>query len=224
MSFENLITASFMLDFLYSFIIILISIIIYSSTKEMYELSSYKALKYFRLAFLFFALAFFFRIFIDVLLVVFEFAQAFSLSPTLVGIVSLFLFMYSSTMATFYLLYSVLWKNLKKYKFMPYALHIIAVVASVFSILFSDVRIVLFFQIFIFLFITILNYLVYLKSKTNKAKRELYTLYLSIFVFWTLNIFDLLSNHFYPIVELIVYLSSIALFTIILYKVVKKVG
>ena len=224
MVFNNFISGTVFADFLYSFVIILISLIIYFSTKEMYELSSYKAMKYFREAFLFFALAFFFRIFIDVLLVVYEFAEAFSLSPNLVGLGALFFFMYSSTMAIFYLLYSVLWKNLKKYKFMPLILNLVAVIISAVSILLSDVRVILLFQIFIFLFMVILNYLVYLKSKTSKIKRELYSLYLFLFVFWVLNIFDLLSSHFYPFIELVVYAVSVVLFVLVLYKVVKRVG
>ena len=62
---RNLINPSFGTEIMYSFIIIMCSLIIYFSTREMYELSSYKGLKYFRLAFLFFAVAYFFRSFIQ---------------------------------------------------------------------------------------------------------------------------------------------------------------
>ena len=45
-------------ELLYSFIIIAISLIIYFSTREIEILSSYKGIKYFRFAFMFFGIAF----------------------------------------------------------------------------------------------------------------------------------------------------------------------
>ena len=58
-------------ELIYSFVIIVSSLMIYYSTKEMYELSSYKGIKYFRQAFLLFAIAYFFKSFIKILLVYF---------------------------------------------------------------------------------------------------------------------------------------------------------
>lgn len=40
-------------EVIYSFVIIVCSLMIYFGTKELYELSSYKGIKYFRQAFLF---------------------------------------------------------------------------------------------------------------------------------------------------------------------------
>ena len=48
-------------ELIYSFVIILCSLMVYFGTKELYELSSYKGIKYFREAFLFFAIAYAFR-------------------------------------------------------------------------------------------------------------------------------------------------------------------
>ena len=48
-------------ELIYSFVIIACSLMVYYGTKELYELSSYKGIKYFRQAFLFFAIAYFFR-------------------------------------------------------------------------------------------------------------------------------------------------------------------
>ena len=59
-------------ELIYSFVIIVCSLMVYYATKEMYELSSYKGIKYFRQAFLFFAIAYFFRYFIQFFLVFFN--------------------------------------------------------------------------------------------------------------------------------------------------------
>ena len=51
-------------ELIYSFVIILCSLLIYFETKELYELSSHKGIKYFRRSFLFFGIAYFVRYFI----------------------------------------------------------------------------------------------------------------------------------------------------------------
>src|SRR3989339_748726 len=53
-------SCGFMLEILYSFVIIVCSLMIYFGTKELYELSSHKGIKYFRLSFLFFAIFYYF--------------------------------------------------------------------------------------------------------------------------------------------------------------------
>ena len=55
-------------EIIYSFVIIFCSLLVYFGTKEIYELSSHKGIKYFREAFLFFAIAYFFRFLIKVIL------------------------------------------------------------------------------------------------------------------------------------------------------------
>jgi hypothetical protein len=98
-------------ELIYSFVIIICSLMVYYSTKEMYELSSYKGIKYFREAFLFFAIAYFFRYFIQFFLFLFNIRDILEFSPAYIGWISLFVFLYSSSMAIFYLLYSVMWKK-----------------------------------------------------------------------------------------------------------------
>ena len=59
-------------EIIYSFVIIVCSLMIYFATKELYELSKHKGIKYFRLSFLFFAIAYFFRSFIKIVLFYFD--------------------------------------------------------------------------------------------------------------------------------------------------------
>jgi hypothetical protein len=95
-------------ELIYSFVIIICSLMIYYATKEVYELSSHKGIKYFRLSFLFFAIAYFSRYFIMFILNFLNLDNLFFISPRSIFSASLFVFIYSSSMAIMYLLCSVM--------------------------------------------------------------------------------------------------------------------
>ena len=80
-------------ELIYSFVIVVCSLMIYYATKEVYELSSYKWIRYFRQAFLFFSLAYFFRYSIKFFLVLFNMKEILDISPRYVGWISLFVFL-----------------------------------------------------------------------------------------------------------------------------------
>src|SRR3989339_162236 len=117
-------SCGFMLEILYSFVIIVCSLMIYFGTKELYELSSHKGIKYFRLSFLFFAIAYFFRSFIKFVVIYFNIESIFNFSP--------------KTMAIFYLLYSVMWKKLEKSPNKIYLFHFFAFIISLITIIFMN--------------------------------------------------------------------------------------
>jgi len=54
-------------ELIYSFVIMLCSLMVFFGTKQIYELSSHKGIKYFRLAFLFFCSRVFRKIFYKIL-------------------------------------------------------------------------------------------------------------------------------------------------------------
>ena len=93
------------IEILYSVIVILLCILIYFKTKEVYDLSKHKGIKYFRNTFLFFGMAFFFRL-IPVSLI---FSR--NIAKPLLQI-SLFLVSYFSILAILSLLSSIIWKKL----------------------------------------------------------------------------------------------------------------
>ena len=86
---------------------------IYFGTKEIYDLSSYKGIKYFRQAFLFFAIAYFFRFLIEFVVISFNTNEIFEIYPIVLGYFALFIFMYLSSISIFYLIYSISWKKWK---------------------------------------------------------------------------------------------------------------
>src|SRR3989339_145081 len=108
-------SCGFMLEILYSFVIIVCSLMIYFGTKELYELSSHKGIKYFRLSFLFFAIAYFFRSFIKFIVMYFNIETIFNFSPKTFGILfgpaTMFVFMSLITII-FMNPFVYLWMNL----------------------------------------------------------------------------------------------------------------
>jgi hypothetical protein len=211
-----------LIELIYSLIIIASSLIIYFSTKEIYELSNHKGIKYFRIAFLFFALAYIFRFSIKFIIATFNLPRILHIHPPVFGLFALFVFMYASTMAMFYLLNSVIWKRSNKYLTLP-TFHITAMVVALISIFTQNVIILLFVQAAVFLFIAVESYLNYKKSDKKSISR-LYTVYGLLFVFWILNILDVLVPNFLRFLQLTIYAASVVVMILILYKVLKKTG
>jgi hypothetical protein len=215
---NSLATVGFGMELLYSFVIIVCSLIIYFGTRELYKLSSHKGIKYFRQAFLFFALAYFFRSFIKFILIVLEVNLR---NFRTLGIWVLGLFMYASTIAILYLLYSIKWKPWEKHKSVIYLFHILALIVSLVSIFAGAVGILLTVQVVLFIFVALASYPIHKKSK---KKHSMYAIYLLLFGFWILNVIDIVIPNFLQTFQIFIYLASIGVFLLILYKVVKKVG
>jgi hypothetical protein len=210
-------------ELLYSFVIIICSLMIYFSTKEMYDLSAYKGIKYFRQAFLYFAIAFFFRYFINFIIVLFNVSEIREFSPMHIGWLSLFWFMYFSFMAAFYLLYSVVWKKWNHDKTKIYVFNAVAIPMAAIGALIGGVLINAIITLILLLVILAVVLIAYKDSDKHKGK-SMYAIYLMLFVFWILNIVDIIIPRFLEMVRLLIYLVSIFLFMFILYKVLRKTG
>ena len=208
-------------EILYSFVIIVCSLMIYFGTKELYKLTSHKGIKYFRLSFLFFALAYFFRSFIKIILFYFEISELRTILP-IFGSVTLFIFMYFSSMAIFYLLYSVMWRKWKS-KWIICYLHIISLAIAIITLLFQNPLIYFLMNILFFIFI---SFTVFISFKQSKKKKHsnLYAIYLMLLIFWIFNILDILIPNFLQAFQLFIYLISLGIFLLIFYKVIRKTG
>lgn len=211
-------------EILYSFVIIVCSLMVYYGTKELYELSSYKGIKYFRQAFLFFAIAYFFRSFIKFILLYFNVREIREFSPMLFGNFTLLIFIYFSSLAIFYLLYSIMWKKWNGNSNKIYLLHGLALVISVISVYSRNSLIYLGLNIFLFCFVILSVYIAYKNSKNKFKGHNLYAIYVLLLLFWILNIIDILIPSFFQTFQLFIYLASSGIFLTILYRVLKKVG
>jgi len=214
-------------EMIYSFVIIACSLMVYYATRELYELSSYKGIKYFRLAFLFFAIAYFFRYSIRFILSFFNIRTMHEFLPEYFGIMgplTLFFFMYFSAMAVFYLLYSVMWKRWNGNSKMIYVFHAVAVIISLVSIISRRSDALLGINLALLILISFVYYIAHRDSKTKKRGNDLYAVYMLLFVFWILNIMDIMIPSFLQQFQMLIYLASSGIFLAILYKVLRKTG
>ncbi len=202
-------------DTIYSFVIIFVSLMIYFATKELYELSQHKGIKYFRLAFLFFALAYTFRFLAQFIVLSLGHPRTFTTNLGAISITSLLLFTYASTSAIFYLWASNHWRWFAK-PHSSFLLHAIALAISFISIITQNTFLLLVIQLVL---VIVLAFTFYNKKK---SKQSLHALYVLLAIFWALNLIDMLLPNFFFQVQIIIYLASIGLFLILLQRVIKK--
>ena len=196
---------------------------VYFGTRELYELSSYKGIKYFRQAFLFFAVAYFFRSFIKFVMDYFKISRILDFSPMIFGQFSLLLFIYFSSMAVFYLIYSLMWKKWNGSSKKIYLFHALAVIISLAGIFFINPMVYLGLNIFLLIFVIIISFISNSDKKRGK-KNNLHMIYTLLFIFWFFNVMDVLIPDFLQNIQLFIYLISLGIFLTILYKVLKKTG
>ncbi len=224
----NFLAGGIGVELVYSFIIIICSMMIYFSTKEIDKLTSYKGIKYFRLSFLFFAFAYFFRYFIKFFLFSFNLNGILEFSPMFIGAISLFVFLYFSIMAILFLLYSLMWKRWNHGNLTITIFNVFALILAFISTFVQGVFSYLITNLILLVIILAILLIAYKDSKKNpKTKsrsKNPFIIYLLLSIFWILNVIDILMPKFLSIYQLIIYLISVLLFMIILYKVLKKTG
>lgn len=208
-------------EVVYSFVIIICCLMIYFSTKKLYELSSHKGIKYFRNSFLIFAFAYFFKSFVKFSSIIFNQKVILGISPYLLSFMSSFIFIFLNSIAIFCLLYSIIWKKID-YKLMPSLFYIIAFIISIIMLLSKNPLTYLIVN----LFLLILSIgIIYAAKNTNKNKpNKMYSTYFLLSIFLILNIIDTFIPNFLQSFQLIIYLSSLGIFLVILYKVLTKIG
>jgi hypothetical protein len=221
---QKLMTASLGMEIIYVFVIILCGLLIYYGTRELYLLSAHKGIKYFRLSFLFFAISYFFRFLIKLIMFLFEPKQIANFSPLFFGPIMQMFFLYFSSMAVFYLLYSVVWKKIDSKETNILFFHLVAILVSILSIIFNNFTFYLVVNLFLFTFVTIIFFISHKNNKRKKTKNNLGIIYSLLFLFWILNILDILIPTILQSFQMLIYLSSIGIFISILYKVLRKTG
>ncbi len=212
------------IELLYSFVIVICSLMIYRATREMYELSSYKGIQYFRRAFLFFAIAYFFRYSIKYLIFFFNLQEIIELNPHAIGNLSLFIFLYSSFMAMFYLLYSVMWKKWSHTPIKVLLINSAALLLAFLGVISHSQEMSIFLNAALLVAISFVFSKAYHESHNKEKGKGLYFIYFLLVLFWILNIIDILLPRFLHIYQIGIYLVSTFLFMAILYKVLKRSG
>ena len=211
-------------EIIYTFVIIVCSLMVYFGTKEIYDLSSYKGIKYFRQAFLFFAMAYLFEFVINFIIIYFNLHEIFEIFPLMLGYLALFVFIYMSLISIFYLIYSMSWKKWKEESKVIYAFHAIAILIALATIIFRNQWFYVGLNILLLLSAIIAASVSSYSQRHKSKKNNLLAIYLLLFVFFILNVFNILVPVFFESLKLITYLMSLGIFLVILYKVLKKSG
>jgi len=203
-------------EFIYTLVIVFLCFLVYYKTKEMYDLTKHKGIKYFRFAFLFFGLSYACRFLIHLIqlsLIAFDFILPkrflFPVFMVPVG--------YFSTMAILFLAYSLVWKKLKYRKFINLA-NIIALTISISAFLYHSPFVLSLIQL------PLLISILFIVAKKHSKKKKTNTLgiYFLIIAFWFVSLFLLGPKGKMPYeVMITLELISIALFSTIYYKVSK---
>ena len=218
-------------EIIYSYIIIICSLIIYFGTKKIYDLSSHGGIKYFRQTFLLISIGFFSRTFIKFLIFYLEFDNFFDIARgrlfRIVGNISQFIFIYISIITILYLSYSIIWKKWKDKKGIIIGFHIFTLIISSLSLYIENIAPYVISQIITLSFLLYCIYSSHKKrEKKNRKKKSTisYLIYFLIAGFWLLNSFEVIIPNLFNNTKIIIYLSSITLFMIMLYKVLITLG
>lgn len=181
----------FIPEIAYTLIIVVFCLIIYFKTKDIYDLTRYEGIRYFREAFLLFSVSYIIRFFNGIIMFSDmtlgsgfprrEFLPMFFIPP-LMG--------YFSTIAIFYLVYSSFWKELNR-KYMLIFFHAFAVVLSIATFLTRSQMVLLIVQSVLLITVAVSVFIPGKNKKKNKKISQTKIIYLMIFVLWIINIWIL---------------------------------
>lgn len=202
----------------YTLIVVFLCFMIYFKTKEIYDLSKHEGINYFRITFLFFALAYIFRF-----LHIFSLLVGITLdADSLMEIFRIFPFPlvfngYFSTLAILSLTYSIIWKKLH-IKHTLLLFNAIAILISGIAFISRSPFILILSQALLLIFTIILTCYFYIQSRKFS---QLFILYVLFLLFWVVNQFAL-GPRFIPFeIQTAFQVISIAVIGIIYYKVAK---
>lgn len=209
----------FVIELVYTLIILIFCFLVYFKTREIYDLTKHKGIQFFRYAFLFFGLAYASRLFLYIMIVggifVFEsFRQLRSILP-----ISNLVTAYFSTIAILYLIYSTIWKKISVEHFLTLS-NIVALFVAVIAFISISPMIVSLTQLLLLgatIFISVRTY------EKDKKITNIRALYFLIAIFWLISLFVLdTPRMFLPFgLKVVLQIISLIVFSVIYYRVAK---
>ncbi|MCX9013264.1 MAG: hypothetical protein OIN89_00455 [Candidatus Methanoperedens sp.] len=201
----------------YTLIVVFICFSIYYKTREIYGLTKYEGIKYFRITFIFFGLAFLFR-FISIFVMLMGMTFDIEISRYLFRIFPLVFNGYFSTMAILSLTYSMVWKELQ-IKHMLIVSNVIAIIISGIAFFSRSSYLLIEAQAVLLIFTVIMALFAYSRSKKIS---QIFILYVLFFLFWIVNLLALGPRRFIPFeIQTAFQIISIAVIGIIYVKVTR---
>jgi hypothetical protein len=215
-----------MIELVFTVIAVFFCFLIYFKTRESYELTKHKGIRYFRDAFLFLSLSFLMR-FLFSLVMFSRFAFDFIIPREMFGPFFILPLGYFSTMGIFYLIFGTIWRRFNN-KAMLITGHIIAVALSVVSFITRSHIILLLLQSVFLVIAVILSFSAQkAEKKAENRLSQTKLLYMLMGVLWLINLWIIdrggMRMHLSPVVGIFFHLIFLAVFVFIYIKVSKWV-
>jgi hypothetical protein len=204
-------------ELVYTLVIVLLCFLVYFKTKELYDLTRHKGIKYFRLAFLLFGVAYATRLLTHLIMIGHIALDYMMPRGWLIGI-SMTAMSYLSTMAMVYLIYSTIWKRFNTMGFLLIS-NAIAIMLFAISFFTRSLELITLVQLLLLLATVVISTILHRKDKMLSKTRVLYLL---VSIFWLMSLFIVgpIRFRFFEI-EFVLRIVSIAIFAIIYYRVSK---
>ncbi len=211
-------------EFTYFLLVVIISLYIYLKTKEIYELTKHKGIYHFRQIFLYFALAYVFRL-LQIFMMFSRDLFSLAILPREFQPFNFFFVSYFSTLAILSVIVSTNIRNIKlKEKTLNIILHVFSFLASFFVAFFFSNFILLLLQTLTFLvalFLLFVNSII--KSKeTSKFLSQNKITYVLLFVFWLASTFAFIRGLLPREIKIPLYIISVGVFFSIMFRVRKR--
>lgn len=209
----------FITEIVFTIIAVVFCFIIYSKTKDIYDLTKYKGIKYFRNAFLFFGLSYAMR-FLFSLVILSTITFDFILPRGRLVPFFILPLGYFSTVGIFYLVFSSIWKSFKN-RNLPILGHGVAILLSVISFFTRSHLILLYFQSALLILAATLSSILHKNQKKVSGMKVLYFL---VSVIWLINLWVIGRRRPFSFeIDIFFQLVSLAVFIVILHKISKWV-
>lgn len=210
------------IELIFTVIAVLFCFLIYFKTTEIYKLTKYNGIRYFRDAFLFFGFSYLMR-FLFSLAMLSRFAFDFIVPRYMFGPIFILPMGYFSTMGIFYLIFSSIWKRFNNNNMLIVG-HLVAVALSVVSFITRSHLMLLYLQSVLLVIAVILSFAAKKEGKKLSGARILYILVAAL---WLINLWIIGKGGrrppFSPGTEILFHILSLAVFFVIYYKVSKWV-
>ncbi len=211
------------LKIIFGLVITLICLFIVYRTNRLYRISKHKGIRYFRNAFLFYAIAFFIKYIIESITFILQF-------PSISFLIISALFEFFLIMAGFFLLYSLIWKKIEsrdeKYKTSLMNSKILIFYLMALVIVFLDIINLSHFYLFLsqitlFAVASLISFVNYFNHPEKKFLKFYFAAMVLSFITWVLNAFSAFYFGWDRGIMINIYIINTVIFLLFLYGVVK---
>lgn len=201
----------------YTLIVVFLCFTIYFKTREIYDLTKHEGIKYFRITFVFFGLAYLFR-FLSVSIILMGITFDLHSSMHILRFIPMVFVGYFSTMAIISLTYSMIRKELH-FKHMLLLSNAVAILISGIAFISRSPYLLTLAQAILLIFTIVMACYYYYESRKIS---KVFVLYILFFLFWIVNLFALGPKRFIPFeMQTAFQIISIVVIGIIYHKVAK---